>query len=431
VILCGNAGDGKTALLQHLAEALGISGRSSAERMWDAQLPEGTRVKANLDGAASWRERSADELLDEIFKPFHVGAPPERLVHLVAVNDGRLLEWVDSYETRRGRTRLTDQITASLNGESAILDPHIRLIQLNLRSLVGGLARDRAGISTEWLNRLIDRLMGGEQAAQIWRPCLTCAAQDRCTAWRSAAMLGASDDPVTRNRGRQFVDRLTEALQAVHQRNEVHITARELKAALSYVLFGVEWCADLHAHPEQGPWAAADLAFDALSPLRQGELLGELACLDPALEAHPRIDRYLLSHSESDSELGPPRYPDLPLRSARRRAYFEWSAEQIEQVGHSRDALGLARGRHFRRFRDFPLLDETERQQLLEAVCGGISRLEDLPHAALKRSGVVPLRIVPRTPPESAFWVEKPLNRFTLGPSASTPRPALRLCTAT
>ena len=129
-------------------------------------------------------------------------------------------------EQRHGRTRLTDQITASLNGEGVALDPHIRLIQLNLRSLVGGVTRDPIGISAEWLNRLIYRLIGGEQAARIWRPCLTCVAQDRCTAWRSAAMLGASDDPVIRNHGRLLVERLTVALQAVHQRNEVHITAR-------------------------------------------------------------------------------------------------------------------------------------------------------------------------------------------------------------
>jgi len=414
VILCGNAGDGKTALLQHLAETLDIERRRSAERMWEAQLPDGTRVKANLDGAAAWKGRSADELLDEILAPFHTGPPAQRLVHLVAVNDGRLLEWIEGYEARHGPTQLTEQIAAALDGDGDALDPHVRLLELNLRSLVGSVSGDGTGISAEWLRHLVNRLIGGEKAREIWQPCLTCAAQDHCTAWRSAAMLGASDDAVMRDGGRLFVERLTEALQAVHQRNEVHITARELKATLSYVLFGANWCADIHARPEQAPRAASDLAFDAQSPWRQGELLAELARLDPALEAHPRIDRYLSSHTEPTSEHGPPRYPNLAIRSARRRAYFEWTAEQIEAVGGARDALGLARGRHFRRFRDFPLMDEAGRARLLAAVCGGISRLEDLPPAALERPSVVPVRIVPRTPTESAFWVEKTLDRFTL-----------------
>jgi hypothetical protein len=49
-------------------------------------------------------------------------------------------------------------------------------------------------------------------------------------------------------------------------------------------------------------------------------------------------------------------------------------------------------------------------------LCAGISRLEDLPPQALDRPGVVPLRITPRTPTETAFWVEKPLANFQLEP---------------
>ena len=47
-------------------------------------------------------------------------------------------------------------------------------------------------------------------------------------------------------------------------------------------------------------------------------------------------------------------------------------------------------------------------------MCAGISRLEDLPPQALDRPGVVPLRVTPRTPTETAFWVEKPLSAFRL-----------------
>jgi serine/threonine protein kinase len=53
VILCGNAGDGKTAFLQHLAAELGIEELPSEHRVWDG-LIEGLPVKINLDGAAAW-----------------------------------------------------------------------------------------------------------------------------------------------------------------------------------------------------------------------------------------------------------------------------------------------------------------------------------------------------------------------------------------
>lgn len=418
VILCGNAGDGKTALLQHLAESLGLGRPSSSQRIWEETLPDGTRVKANLDGAAAWQGRSADDLMDEILAPFHNGSPVQRIVHLVAVNDGRLLEWIEGYEARHGASRLTGQLADALGERNDVLDRHIRLIELNLRSLVGGLSSDGERIQAEWLGRLIDGLVGGARAAEVWKPCLTCAAQSRCTAWASAAMLGASEDQRVRAKGRLFVARLTDALQAVHQRNEVHITAREVKAALSYILFGLDWCRDLHERPGHTPPAAYDLAFDPEAPRRQGELLGELIHLDPALESNPRIDRYLTSAQEPDSGHGAPRYPGLSLKSARRRAYFEWTEEQILAVGGARYALQLANGRHLRRFRNFPLVAPAERQKVLEDVCRGISRLEDLPHKALDRHGVVPVRIIPRTPTETAFWVEKPLDRFTLAAEA-------------
>lgn len=94
---------------------------------------------------------------------------------------------------------------------------------------------------------------------------------------------------------RRARERLVEALQAVHLRGEVHITARELRAALIFILFGLHSCAEYHEVPETKPLPYWDLAFDPTIPGRQGEVLRELARFDPALEAHPQIDRHLLS----------------------------------------------------------------------------------------------------------------------------------------
>jgi len=425
VILCGNAGDGKTAFLQHLAARLGLPHFQSSQRVWEVALANGIKVKANLDGAAAWKGRSADELLDEIFAPFHQGRPPARIAHIVAVNDGRLMEWVEGFESRHGPTRLTEQIAETLSERADALDPHIRLVELNLRSLVGGIGSD-GRISTRFLGNLFARLVGGVDAREVWRPCLTCSAQSRCTAWRSARLLGAGQDETERRQGALLLERLSDAFQVVHQRNEVHITTRELKAAASYILFGTRYCTDLHADPNQtreSPW---DLAFDPASPLRQGELFRELTRLDPALEAHPRIDRYLLGRGGPEPEHGAPRYPNLTLKSARRRAYFEWTPAQIEAVGGASDALHLAGARHFPKFRDFPALPAEEQTQVCRDLCTGLSRLEDLPPAALKRLGVVPVRIVPRTPTETALWVERPFDRFALAPERFAAPPGLK-----
>ena len=208
--------------------------------------------------------------------------------------------------------------------------------------------------------------------------------------------------------------RLFEALQAVHLRGETHITVRELRAALVYVLFGIHFCDEYHVGNDEAlPYW--DRAFAAESLARQGEVLRELARFDPALESHPQIDRYLLSRPAIDSSRTAPHYEGLTLESARRRAYFEWADEDLKQVAGDTEALDLARGRHLKLFRELPLQQDSKSlAEITRLLCAGISRLEDLPPQALDRLGVVPLRITPRTPTETAFWVEKPLESFRI-----------------
>ncbi len=417
VILCGNAGDGKTALLQHLAVQLGLGKYKSSQRIIKGETDDGLIIRMHLDGSAAWCGRSADDLLDEFLAPFQNGYPEEDIVHLLAVNDGRLLEWIEHGETLRGgkETPLTKTLYELLQRETAAQESFIRFINLNQRSLVGGIMPGGQQIETSFLNRLIDQLYGGDKAAEIWSPCRSCSAKERCEVFRAARIFGPDDIPEVREqkirqRARQ---RLFEALQAIHLRGETHITVRELRAALAYILFGIHFCDDYHSAVGMSlPYW--DRAFAADSPGRQGEVLRELPLFDPALEAHPQIDRHLLSEPLIDDAKTAPRYPDLSLASARRRAYFEWMPEDIEQIAGDSGALGLARGQHLRLFRNLPLMAEIERAMLCERLCGGISRLEDLPPQALDRNGVVPLRVTPRTPTETAFWVEKPLSGFRL-----------------
>jgi hypothetical protein len=352
VILCGNAGDGKTALLQHIAVRLGLGKHQSAHRILEGKLPGGPFVSMNLDGSASWSGRSADEILDAFLKPFRDGPPTQDHVHLFAINDGRLMEWIDGAIQRNGGNEfpLAIELYQLLQMEAASDDSHIRFITLNRRSLVGDIRRDRSQIDTAFLDRLMDHLYGGTQAEKIWSPCQSCSAQDRCEVFRAARLFGPDGMPLQseatiRFRARQ---RLSEALQAVHLRGEIHITMRELRAALVYIFFGVHFCDDYHSELAMDAIPYWDRAFSADSVARQGELLRELARFDPALEAHPQIDRYLLSNPPQDVQSTAPRYSNLALGSARRRAFFEWTAQDNELIASDRNALDLARGGHLR-----------------------------------------------------------------------------------
>ena len=391
IILCGNAGDGKTAFLQHLASRLGINSVSSAQRIWEETLDDGLQIYANLDGSAAYNGRAAEELLDELFAPFLDGHAPSNRVHLLAINSGPLLAWI---EQQQERTLLESQLESALECELNDLPTWLSFVDLNARSLVGGM--DNQGrLSTDFLDRLFEKMLGLDHA---WSRCSSCTAQTRCPSWSSVRTLR---NPL---QGEILRRRLYSAVQAVHQRGEIHATARELRAALTYILFDVYECNDLHNDPNLSPASLADRAFSPQSPFRQGEILRELTLLDPALEAHPAIDRQLRRENYG-----------IKLGIARRQAYFAWSDEKIEQVGNNPGALALARGRHLQRFLEVPAMQEGERAALCVALCQGIARLEELPQLAFECDpNSIPLRITPRTPTESAFWVSKELDRFRL-----------------
>jgi hypothetical protein len=416
LILCGNAGDGKTALLQHLANRFGLGKHASSERILEGRMDDGLVVRMNLDGSAAWQRLSADELLDDFLGPFQQGPPQEDIVHLLAINDGRLLEWIE----RAPETPLGEELAGFLQGDSAAEGSYVRFINLNHRSLVGSISSDRSDFDTGFLEQLLDQLYGGERAGSIWAPCQSCSAKDRCEVFRAGQMFGPKSiagavASEIRSHARR---RLYEALQAVHLRGETHVTIRELRAALVYILFGVHFCSDYHVGSDVPTLPYWDRAFSADAPDRQGEVLKEIARFDPALEAHPQVDRYLLSTPSTDARRAAPHYESLTLESARRRAFFEWTDAHIEEIAGERDALGLARGRNLQLFRNLALqTDSTNNVKVCARLCRGISRLEDLPPQAFDRadkSGVVPLRITPRTPTETTFWVEKPLSAFRL-----------------
>jgi serine/threonine protein kinase len=419
VVLCGNAGDGKTALLQHLASQLGLGNHPSSKRILEGKMADNLIVRMNLDGSAALGTRSADELLDEFLGPFQQGRPVEDIAHLLAINDGRLLEWIAGCELRNNgnETPLTKELSELLEESDGTQESHIRFINLNHRSLVGGITQDRTDIQTHFLNRLLDQMYGAEHAPEIWTPCQLCSAKDRCEVYRAARIFGPDGlqdlaPSVVRSRARK---RLFEGLQAVHLRGETHVTVRELRAAIVYILFGVHFCDDYHGDSAVPIVPFWDRAFSPNSPERQGDVLKELARFDPGLEAHPQIDRYLLSMPTPDSTKTAPHYDRLVLESARRRAFFEWTEDNIQQIAGDTEALGLARGRHLSAFRDLALdRDPEERINLCERLCRGISHLEDLPTQAVDRPGVVPFRITPRTPTETAFWVEKPISAFQI-----------------
>jgi hypothetical protein len=102
-ILFGNAGDGKTAFLQHLLAALGVPDVHSSQRVQERRLANGRMLKVNLDGSAAWQGQPANALLDQFFQPCHdlVFDGAARHPRVLAINSGKLLEWLETQEDTR------------------------------------------------------------------------------------------------------------------------------------------------------------------------------------------------------------------------------------------------------------------------------------------------------------------------------------------
>jgi serine/threonine protein kinase len=401
IVLFGNAGDGKTAFLQNLVQEVSGEHIPSQQRLCERRLDGGRMFKVNLDGSAAFQKRSANEILEEFFKPFQ-GLPYKRnSTHAIAINSGKMLEWLDE---RGDDTSFTEQLRSSLFESQEHPNPRERLIDLNHRSLVGGIKNGE--IRTQFLDALLDRLLGTQIMPDPWEACAICSAQHRCSA--RASVLELRDA----RRGARVRQRLAEALQACHLRGEIHITARELRAALVFIFFGVNDCQELHDNPELTPvryWDRVFAAEGSASAQRQGELLKELARIDPALDANSIVDRRLLSEVAGSLPVTAER-----LASARRRAYFQWGATEFAELQLPPEALPLHGAQYLNRFRNVPLMSAEEQKILCHELCEGIARLEDLPELAHRRSDGLALRITPRTPTDSAFWVLKPWSRFSL-----------------
>jgi serine/threonine protein kinase len=390
VILCGNAGDGKTAFIQNLAKTLGYHGSNSSVRIWEHRLENGVVVRANLDGSAAYMGKSANEILTEFLAPFSESTFPEDQVHILAINNGKLFEWLD--EQPKG-SYLAEQLTQVLGEDvsGSDLDPRIRFIDLNERSLVGSVGKHSTS-QTDFFDRLVSRMFGREE--DYWRSCKACTAQNRCSAWRSVQLLNDTE------KGEDVVKRLLRAFRMIHQKGEVHITARNLRGALTYIFFGVHSCRQLHEDPTLSPPPYYERAFNVSTENRQGELLVELGKLDPAIEACPRQDKLLLSLDDGKS---------ISLPGLRRRAYFE--GVPGGDVNSSVDVVG---GAEFELFERLATKDPIVLKDLCDRLCDGLSRLEDLPEVAFSDPNVVALRVTPHTPTETIFWIARDRERFSL-----------------
>lgn len=347
VIISGNAGDGKTAFLQKLERA------ARDEQAVVTPLPNGARFElhgrtflSNYDGSQDEGDQKNDDVLRTFFAPFQGKDPAawtaNKETRLIAINEGRLVDFLEA--NRADFEALAALVKEGLRtGEPA---QGVAVVNLNLRSVVV----DPPGFDNSILERLLNRMTH----KKFWEPCQTCDLKDKCYAHHNAQTI--QDETA----GKHVVERLKSLYAITHLRGRMHITLRDLRSALAYMLVGTRDCDEIHELYRTGRRNEIIQGF-YFNSWRGGDepnadrLLTLLSEVDVADADDPRLDRALdfISPAEDrtlfrfeqrgnyDREILRSLYDELPrdvpgkvsahlfeahrrfIAMARRRAFFE------------------------------------------------------------------------------------------------------------
>ena len=378
VVISGNAGDGKTAFLQKLETRVQDEGA-----VMDRTVSNGCRFdlrgrtyQSNYDGSQDEGEKTSDAVLHTFLEPFAGDAAtswPDDQVKLIAINEGRL---VDFLSTNEATFPLLSQVISEglVKGKPA---HGVAVINLNLRSVVTdplGYEGDPKGGDESILARLVRRMTH----ERFWEPCQRCDLRDRCYAFHNVRTL--QDETA----GPKVTERLKSLYTLTHLRGRLHITLRDLRSALAFMLVGTRDCAEIHELYRIGARDEIVQAFYFNSWMGgTGPNVDRLLCLlrevDIGLASDPKLDRSLdfvspaADHSlfrfgersSYDREVLRRLFEDLPreftgklsvhrtaahqayVAMARRRAFFErrdsgWKRMLPYQTGE--DMLSLVKG---------------------------------------------------------------------------------------
>jgi serine/threonine protein kinase len=245
-IITGNAGDGKTAFIQRVEGTVEKAGgylehpSPNSSRFQFRGLSFVTNYDGSQDEGAG---RANDQVLSEFFAAFddahfaEVSAATP--VHLIAINEGRLVDFFSEAWSAQGDPNAPAKRFQKLAGliqryferdsSQVHLPDWLLIVDLNQRSVVAA-DLDAEGTS------IFDRQLLAFLKPQFWQACQDCDLRSRCFIKYNVDTLSDSlAGPAVR-------ERLRTLFEIVHLRHQLHITMRDLRSALSWMLFRDHSC---------------------------------------------------------------------------------------------------------------------------------------------------------------------------------------------
>lgn len=351
VAVTGNAGDGKTAFIQQIERATEVAPTlvkkpNGSEFFWS-----GRRFITNYDGSQDEESKVNDDVLREFFQPFEgddSSSWPKDESRIIAINEGRLVDFLTEHESRYRRLR--GIVVAGLAGGGP--EDGVVAVNLNLRSVVA----DSPGVNRA--DAIFDRLLRRLTAEKFWEPCAACDIRDRCYVYHNARTLM---DPAA---GPNVAERLRTVYEITHLRGRLHITMRDLRSALAFTLAGTRDCDEIHAlYASAGAETRREILDGFYFNSWRGgagsadRLLGLLGQIDVGEATNPDIDRALdylppdaremarfafADRGDYDTQLLDRLFRELPRDAS----------VAMSRMAEHRDYVAMLRRRHFFERRD-------------------------------------------------------------------------------
>ena len=287
VIISGNAGDGKTAFIQQFESVLASKGATMLRGANGALFRINERTfQSNYDGSQDEGNEHNDDVLSKFFAPYEgtdSAAWPAAQTRIIAINEGRLVDFLlehgDKFEL------LSKIVQQGLRAMPAPVHG-VMTINLNMRSVVAG-SREKSSIMERMLERMIQQ--------DYWVACESCDMKEKCYIKHNVQTF---QDNVA---GAKVIKRLEYLYTITHFRSRMHITMRDLRSALSFMLVGVRDCDEIHSLYQNGGEEVQNLILDSyyfnswmggINP-NQDRLISLLREIDMADVSNPTLDRDL------------------------------------------------------------------------------------------------------------------------------------------
>lgn len=291
VILTGNAGDGKTAFIQHLERVAAYQGAKVSKRTDNGCTfsLNGVSYQTLYDGSQDFEGAGNDAVLAGFFQELGGDGPPVgRFTKIIAINEGKLRDFVLSKSQYRWLGKQVHHYLSYVD-----FKPHDALVfvNLNLRSVV-----DNAGDGMSVVDVLLDRLL----EPYFWQACTGTPCEDVATCPLRYNIASLSDGI----RGPEIRRRLKHLLLAVHFRKTRHITMRDLRSILSLVLFGKSPCVQIHRNLRANAQLIQDFYYNGAFNGTEKDRIAELLCdLDVARVCNPKLDNFIHFHAPESPEV--------------------------------------------------------------------------------------------------------------------------------